>query len=125
MIDDNSYYLFAHQDNKFPFKTVLLPIKSIPLEVKDKFESLTKYGEYISPRQVGNEDRDSLSYFMMLAENSPSNDQQLFNSNVSGYPEWLSRCKFTYKPLYNWAQSRNEYTMMKHDNDVEKAIFLS
>jgi len=110
VVDDNSYYLFGHQDNKFPFKAILMPIKILPLEIKDKFESLTKYGEYITSSQIDKDDRYNLSYFMMLAENSPSNEKQLFDSDVSGIPKWIEQCKFTYKPLYNWAQSRNEYT---------------
>jgi hypothetical protein len=119
VIDDNSYYLFAYQDNKFPFKAVLIPTKYIPQEVKEKFERLRKYGEYFSPSKVEKEDQESLSYFMMLVDNSPSNEQQIENS------EWISRCKFTYKPLYSTIQSINEYIKLKDNNDVNKSIFLS
>jgi len=125
LVDDSSYYLFAHQDNKFPFKAVLLPIKHIPVDVKEKFDNLCVYGEFIEKSSIKKEDRDNLTYFMMLVDNSPSNYEQLFQSNVSGVPLWIEKSKFTYKPLYNWAQSRNDYTMLKNHNDVEKSIFLS
>ena len=124
LVDDNSYYLFAYQDNKFPFKAVLLPIKYIPLELREKFDNLCVYGEFIDKSSIKKEVRDNLSYFMMLVDNSPSNYEQLFQSNVSGVPLWIEKSKFTYKPLYNWAESRNEDTMLKNQNDVEKSIFL-
>jgi hypothetical protein len=125
IIDNNSYYLFAHQDNRFPLKAILMPVKLLSQEVKDKFDSLTKYGEFFTSNKVSNEDKENLSYFMLVVDNCPFNEQQLFDSNVSGIPKWLEQSKFTYKPNYNWAQSRNEYTMLKTNNDVEKAIFLS
>lgn len=125
VVDDNSYYLFAHQDNKFPFRAVLIPIKLIPTEIKDKFDKLCEYGEYISQNNVAKEDGSILTYFMMLADNTPSNQDQLFSINVSGVPLWVERSKFIYKSLFNWAQSRNEYSILKHDYDIEKSIFLS
>ena len=125
VIDDNSYFLFAHQDNKFPFKAVLLPIKHLSEEIKESFQSLAKYGEFFSPKQVNKEDQSKLSFFMMLADNSPSDHQQLFSYNVSGYPQWISKCKFIYKPLYSLSQARNEYTLLKQQNDIELSIFLS
>jgi len=125
IIDDHSYYLFAHQDDTFPFKAVLLPIHYIPIEVREKFDRLSLYGESISASSIRQEDREALTYFMMLVENSPSNHENLFQSNVNGIPSWLEKSKFTYKSLYNWAESRNEYNMLKQKHDVEKSIFLS
>jgi hypothetical protein len=125
LVDDNSYYLFAHQDNKFPFKAVLLPIKHIPIDVKERFDRLYTCGEFIKTSSIRKEDQEDIGYLMMLVENSPSNFERIFQSNVSGVPLWIEKSKFTYKPLYNWAQSRNEYTMLKNQNDVEKSIFLS
>jgi hypothetical protein len=125
IIDDNSYYLFAYQDNKFPFKAVLLPIKHIPVDVKERFDRLYTSGEFIKMDMPSMDyiDRNNLSYFMKLVDNSPSNYEELFQDEQA--PEWIEKCKFTYKPLYNWVESRNEYTMLKNQNDVEKSIFLS
>jgi hypothetical protein len=129
VIEDDSCYLFAYQESLFPLKAVIIPKKDMPQEIKEKFERLTMYGEYVRKSYLSTCDtdlsfkfRDEFGYFMMLSENTPSNKYIFLNDECTS--RFISKCRFVYKQVRSLSQSIDYYKMLKCGNDIDKSIFL-
>jgi hypothetical protein len=76
------YYLFVTQSANFPLLAIYLPISLLPNNIKNNFEKIYSiYGNIIYETKT--EDQNIINYFELLADDSPSCFEILFNIDIN------------------------------------------